>query len=140
MIEIILGCVAGVFALTTIAFATLFFLAKKREKERSDKTQAPKVKVVDGVRYSVDKSIVDDRGDKKVSHLEGDITLERGKEYTVRRGGHIMPGKYTALAAGSDGSFNMRIGGFVRTYSHSDGIVLSEGDKITATSHTVVLR
>ena len=130
------ACGCGVFGIGFII--VLVLLLRKNKKARTNETE--KIIVKDGVRYTADKNVTDAGGGMKVSHLQGDITLERGKEYTAVRNGYLMPGKYTALAAGADVSFYLKIGGLVREYKHNSGLVLSEGDKITATSHTVVLR
>ena len=137
-VVIVLACGCVVFIPGFIV--TLVLLLRKNKNKGAHKDETEKIIVKDGVRYTDDKNITDAGGGMKVSHLEGDITLERGKEYTAKRGGYLMPGKYTALAAGADVSFYLRIGGLVREYKHNSGLVLSEGDKITATSHTVVLR
>lgn len=138
---IILIVVASVlFVALAIVSGALAIVAKLVKKMRSGEIEVDKVKVVDGVRYTKD-DVVERNGEMNVTHKIGDVTLVRGEEYTVKKNGTVMPGKYTVLS--SDGGaevFNMRIGGFVREVAHNTPIVLAEGDTVCAVSHTVVLR
>ena len=84
---------------------------------------------------------ITENGNVKISLQKGDILLERGKEYICKRGTDIIPGKYTVLSCDENNkTFNLRIGGIVREYSHFSSIVLLENDKISAVSHPVILR
>lgn len=115
-------------------------LIKVLKVMKSTDVKTDKVKIVDGVRYTKD-DVVERHGDMRISHSEGDVTLLRGEEYTVEKSGFLMPGKYTVLSAdGGENVFNIRVGGFVREFSHNTPIVLAEGDEVCAVSHTVVLR
>ena len=138
---IILIVVASVlFVALAIVAVALALKSKVIKQMRSGEVKTGKVKIVDGVRYTKDE-VVERDGDINVSHREGDVTLLRGKEYEVIKDGEVMPGKYTILTAAEETEvFNIRIGGFVREFSHNTPIVLAEGDKVSAVSHTVVLR
>ena len=133
-----IGLIAGGGGLALILIIVIAVLLVKRSKRYTNTTE--KIKVKGGVRYTVNQNVTEASGQLRVSHLQGDVTLERGKEYTVRKGGRIIPGKYTVLAANEEPLFNLRIGAFVREFEHNSGVVLAEGDKIVATSHTVILR
>ena len=135
----LIGCGAAL-GLLLIVILTMIVKRKSAQDKARYNAETEKIKVQDGVRYTVDKNTTLRNGELKVSHLEGDVILERGKEYTATRGGSLMPGKYTVLAAGEEPSFYLRVGGFVREHKHNGGIVLGEGDKICAVSHTVILR
>ena len=103
-------------------------------------TYADGVKIIDGVRYSKDDSIETD-GAAKITHRKGDFLLESGKTYTAVKNGSLLPGSYTVLASSDSAvSFKLRIGGYVRNYSHGDTIVLADGDQICAVSCNVILR
>lgn len=138
---IILTVVASVlFVALCMVSGALVLTTKVLRKMRSGEIKTGKVKVVDGVRYTKD-DVVERNGEINVTHKVGDITLLRGKEYEVVKDGEVMPGKYTVLTADEDtGVFNIRIGGFVREFTHNTPVVLAEGDTVCAVSHTVVLR
>lgn len=138
----------GALALIAIVFgiiAIVFAVKNKKKKEEIDAinsdNKADDVKIVDGVRYTNSSKEMEGEGDIAITHNVGDIILKMGKEYTVETLGTIIPGKYTILSTSdSDEKFNIRIGEFVREYSHRDNIVLAEGQKICAVSHDVILR
>lgn len=116
-------------------------LGYKLAKINDATAKADNVKIVDGVRYTTDKQEFAPDGGIAVTHREGDVMLERGVTYKVRKDGKIIPGKYTVLS-GSEGTkaFNLRVGGLVREYRHASDIVLAEGEEISAVSHPVILR
>ena len=133
MIGIMIG--EGVIILGLIV-ALVFVLIKKKQSSN----KADNVKVKDGVRYTTTEDERTADGEVAVTHVQGDVILERGATYTAKRGGKIMPGKYTLLSADETEKFNIRLGGIVREYSHQTDITLAEGDETTAVSHTVILR
>ena len=122
-----------------VGLAVALIIAIKKNGRPGSK--ADNVRIIDGVRYTTDKLEYGEDGQPVVTHRKGDILLERGKTYTVRLGGKIIPGKYTVLT-GSENTdkFNLRIGGIVREYSHAEDIVLADGEEICAVSHAVILR
>lgn len=122
-----------------VGLAVALIIAIKKNGQPGSK--ADNVRIIDGVRYTTDKLEYGEDGQPAVTHRKGDILLERGKTYTVRLGGKIIPGKYTVLT-GSENTdkFNLRIGGIVREYSHAEDIVLADGEEICAVSHAVILR
>ena len=119
--------------------AVIVFLVVRAK--RSGKTKAGNVYVKDGVRYTRDKVETTETGDVKITHNTGDVLLERGITYVVRKDGKIIPGKYTVLAA-QEGTpvFNIRQGDFVREFKHASDLVLCEGETVCAVSHSVILR
>ena len=115
--------------LLLILIIVLVILLKKRKQTGS------KHVIIDGVKYD-HKSVDDD-----FTYKHKDIFLERGKEYTVAKGGTIIPGKYQLFAGDERTKYiNMRLTGFVREYKSGSSVVLGEGDKITAISHSAILR
>lgn len=136
---VIIAIVLGVLAVgLTIAVAVL---GVKLSKKNKDAAKADNVKIVDGVRYTTDKQEFAPDGGVAVTHRKGDVLLERGAIYKVKKDGKIIPGKYTVLS-GSEGTkaFNLRVGGIVREYRHASDVVLAEGEEISAVSHPVILR
>ena len=137
---ILIVAVCVLFVAVAILTIGLIFACRTVKRMRSTDVEVEKVKVIDGVRYTKDE-VVERNGELNVTHNLGDITLICGQEYEVRKDGKIIPGKYQILtAAGSAEVFNIRIGTFVREYTHNTPVVLAEGDKICAVSHTIVLR
>jgi len=126
--------------ITIIVLAVRFSRSKKRISQ--NKKRAPKVKVIDSIRYSANEECIEEAdGSANVTHNSGDITLIQGKLYTARRNGNLLPGKYTMLTV-SEGQeqFGVRIGRYMRTYKHGDTIVLAEGETIVCHSHPIMLR
>jgi hypothetical protein len=105
------------------------------------RAKADNVKIIRGARYTENKNETTADGDVNVTHRVGDAVLERGVAYVARKGGAVIPGKYTVLSAaeGVD-KFNIRVGGLVREYKHASDIVLAEGEEVCAVSHTVIFR
>ena len=132
----VLSVAAGLLLIATVVLAVL----NGREKKSADASRADKVKIVDGVRYSVNDRIQTEEG-VNVTLAQGDFLLQRGISYRAEKGGALLPGTYTVLAA-SDAAhtFKLRSGGFVRDFHHGDTVVLAEGDEICAVSCTVILR
>ena len=113
---------------------------RKQEAQEAQKTQADRVIVKDGVRYDLNNATTGADGTAKVTFTEKDFTLSRGTAYRAQKGGKLLPGKYTVLSTSGDTAVSIRLGGFVREYKHGEGIVIADGDEITAVSHTVLLR
>ena len=135
--EIALICVSVVLVVVALAWIiTAIVKHKNNSKYRVDG-----VYVSDGVRYTKDGKVIDDHGNVKVTLNKGDFLLERGKEYVCEKDSDLLPGKYTVLSADENTkNINIRIGGVVREYKHFSSIVITEGDKISAVSHNVILR
>lgn len=135
--ELIIIIVESVVLVVMAAIIALLVVRSKR----SGKTKAGNVYVKDGVRYTRDKEERTETGDVKITHNTGDVVLERGITYVVRKDGKIIPGKYTVLAA-QEGTpaFNIRQGDFVREFKHASDLVLCEGETVCAVSHSVILR
>lgn len=135
--EILLICVCALFLVIIIAW----LVVKKKSTDEEKDNKVSKYEVIDGVRYSKDEEVLKNDGSAKVTLNNGDIILERGKEYTVGEKGDLLAGKYTILLADENiSSVNMRIGGIVREYKHFTSVVLTEGDIISAVSANVILR
>ena len=134
----VLSVAAGVFLIAAVIFACLFF----REKGRgaSGERYAEGVKISGGVRYSKDTAVFDDEG-ANISLQKGDFLLERGKTYTAEKGGALLAGKYTILAASRESDpIKLRVGGIVRDFAHGDTLVLADGEEVCAVSRTAILR
>lgn len=124
IIIVVLAVAAALLLILTVLFASLYFRGKRFSSAN----------VIDGVRYSKKDA-------EGITHREGDFVLLQGKTYTAVKNGSPMPGNYTVLAASEAAkTFKLRIGRYVREYSHGDTVVLAEGETICAVSCNVILR
>ncbi len=139
--QIVILVLAILLAAAVIAGVVVFCKYRSLiKRERAGEVRAQEVVVRDGQRYSRDP--VTQRGGREVvSHAEGDFILAAGKTYRAQKGGELLPGTYTVLAA-SDAAhaFKIRTGGLVRNFVHGDVIVLKDGEEICAVSCSVILR
>ncbi|MDR0751406.1 MAG: hypothetical protein LBF12_02275 [Christensenellaceae bacterium] len=125
---------AGVF----IGLLIGILIGKKKKKTTPGSTDSVYVK--NGVRYSTDSKIATN-GAVNVTTNEGDRFLECGSQSRVRVGNYVEPGHYTILSTSENiASFNIRIGGLVREYSHGQAISLVDGDIISPVSNSIILR
>ncbi|MBQ7466738.1 MAG: hypothetical protein IJS74_01550 [Clostridia bacterium] len=133
----ILGLIVFITSIITIKK----MVKKNKEKKESKSRQVEDVVEKDGVRYTPDAEIVDKEGNQNVSYVKDDIVLQPRKMVKVDKKGVIKPGKYTVLSAyENEGTFNIRIGNYVKEYKHGESIVLAEGEEICPTSSTIILR
>lgn len=99
------------------------------------------VDIKGNVRYTINHTVVDEEGNVNVSLSSKDIILTPDKTEIVGVKNRIKPGKYTILTSNeNEQDFNIRIGKYVKTYSHNQSIVLSEGQEVTAINNVVILR
>ncbi len=93
------------------------------------------------VRYTINQTVVDEEGNATVSLSTKDIVLNPNETIVVDKKGKLKPGKYTILASNEkETTFNIRIGTYVKEYSHNQSIILSEGQEVTAVNCPVILR
>ena len=134
----VVSVLAGLFLIAAVAFAVLYF--REKEKTTGGERYADGVKVIGGVRYSKDAAIFED-GRGNITLRQGDFVLEQGKTYTAQKGGALLAGTYTVLAAsGEDSPIKLRVGGLVRDFRHGDSLVLADGESVCAVSRTAILR
>ena len=134
----ILAIAAGLFLVAAVVFACLYF--REKGKNTAGEQYADGVKISGGVRYSKDAAVFDENG-ANISLQKGDFVLEKGKTYTAEKGGALLAGKYTVLAASRETDpIKLRVGGIVRDFSHGDTLVLADGEQVSAVSRTAILR
>ena len=122
-----------------VVILVLFGVTYSKLKHKDGDKKVEDYEIIDGVRYTKDDKVIDDKGNAKLSLKKGDIVLERGKEYKV--GKDLLAGKYTVLTGDENTEVvAMRIGGIVKDYKHFSSIVLADGDVISAVSANAVLR
>lgn len=99
------------------------------------------VNIKNGVRYTIDQTVVDTDGNANISLSQKDILLSQNKTEIVGVKNKVKPGKYTLLATvQNEEKFNIRIGSYVKEYKHNQDIVLNEGEEITCVNTSVILR
>ena len=138
MIGVYIG--VGVAVIAVLGMLTSKLIKKQNRKNKD-------VEEIKGVRYTLDSEISKPENenveglDAKISYNKNDILIPVKEEKTVGKNADIKPGKYTILTTVEDKTqINIRLGGYVRVYSHGSEIVLAEGDKITPLSVGIILR
>lgn len=122
-----------------VVMLILFGVTYSKLKHKDSDKKVEDYEIIDGVRYTKDDKVIDDKGNAKLSLKKGDIVLERGKEYKVSK--DLLAGKYTVLTGDENTEVvAMRIGGIVKDYKHFSSIVLTDGDVISAVSANAILR
>lgn len=139
--DIIILSVVGAFFLLLIIWGSIKIIKKRKIEAEIKSREADDVTIKHGVRYTDDMTIVDQEGYTNISFGKGDLLLKQNVTYVADRKGAVKPGKYTILAT-KDGEekFNVRIGTYVKEYSHAQEIILAEGEEITAVSTDIILR
>jgi len=139
----VFGIIIACIVVTLIAVLIIIVLAVRANKRKDRTKKAPKVVVRDGVRYSHKDTFIEVNGNVNVTHNRGDVAIAKGKLYTANRSRNsaLLPGKYTILTtAQAEEKFNVRLGRYLREYTHGDTIVIPEGETIICTSHSLLLR
>ena len=130
----------GVVVLLAIVFA---FVNKKYSKllKNMSEREVDDVMTKKGVRYTTDQTVVDEDGNMNVSFGSDDVVLKQNTTEIVGRKNYVKPGKWVVLStSGETEKFNIRVGAYVKEYSHNQTIVLAEGEEVTAISCNVILR
>ena len=130
----------GVVVLLAIVFA---FANKKYSKllKNMSEREVDDVMTKKGVRYTTDQTVVDEDGNMNVSYGSDDVVLKQNTTEIVGRKNYVKPGKWVVLStSGETEKFNIRVGAYVKEYSHNQTIVLAEGEEVTAISCNVILR
>ena len=130
----------GIVVLLAIVFA---FVNKKYSKllKNMSEREVDDVMTKNGVRYTTDQTVVDEDGNMNVSFGSDDVVLKQNTTEIVGRKNYVKPGKWVVLStSGETEKFNIRVGAYVKEYSHNQTIVLAEGEEVTAISCNVILR
>jgi hypothetical protein len=140
LFQIVCIILAGINVLQLVLF---LFVNHKYSKMLNalENRSADNVKIKNGVRYTVDQTVVDEEGNVNVSLGQKDILLQMNKTEVVGIKNRVKPGKYVLLSTRTkDETFNIRVGSYVREYHHNESIVLADGQEVTAVNCSVVLR
>ncbi len=126
-----------------LQFILLAFINNKYTKllNAMKNREVDNVQVKNGVRYTVDQTVLDEQGNVNISLSQKDTVLQMNKSEIVGIKNRVKPGKYTLLStSGEDETFNIRVGSYVNEYRHNQSIVLTEAQEITAVNCSVILR
>ena len=130
----------GVVVLMGIVFG---FINKKYTKllKSLNEREVDDTITKNGVRYTVDQTVVDENGEMNVSFGSGDVVLKQNITEIVGKKNYVKPGKWTVLSTADQAEkFNIRVGAYVKEYAHNQTIILAEGEEVTAISCNVILR
>lgn len=137
---IVLG-VVGVFFVAMFIVGAIRLSKRKKEQAEIESREVDDVTVKHGVRYTDDLTIVTKDGDTNISFDKHDCILKQHETYIAGKKNYVHPGKYTILATKDDEEkFNVRIGTYVKEYTHGQEVVLTEGEEITPVSTDIILR
>ncbi|NCB48011.1 MAG: hypothetical protein EOM55_00030 [Clostridia bacterium] len=126
-----------------VQFILLAFINHKYTKllNALKNREVDNVEVKNGVRYTVDQTVLDEQGNVNISLSQKDNVLKMNKTEIVGIKNFVKPGKYTLLSTSDDEkTFNIRVGSYVTEYHHNQSIVLTEGQEVTAVNCSVILR
>lgn len=124
---------AVLFMFVNSKYSKLLKALKNREVDN--------VQLKNGVRYTIDQTVLDEQGNANISLSQKDVVLQMNKTEIVGVKNLVKPGKYTLLStSGKDETFNIRVGSYVKEYHHNQSIVLAETQEITAVNSPVILR
>ena len=68
------------------------------------------------------------------------VVLAQGESIVVGSEGRIPCGEYTLESADGSESFNVRIGRYVKEYQNGSTVILTEKQKVTAVSNTIIIK
>lgn len=122
-----------------VLFIIIVVLGSRGNKQKSKKNLVE----TKNARYTYETETTTQEGDAKISFTREDSMLHMGITYkvTANEKGAIKPGKYILLCSENNTpKFNVRIGDYVKEYSHNQEVVLAEGSEITAVSASIILR
>ena len=139
--DLIVSCIIILIIVASI-IASIIGTVKKAKIRAEEKTrEVDEVVIKNGVRYTPDATIVDQKGNDNVTFIKGDIIIKPRKVLKVGKHEEVKPGKWTILASNDSITvFNVRVGNYVQEYKHGQEIILAEGDEICPTSTTIILR
>lgn len=126
-----------------VQFVLLAFINHKYTKllNALKNREVDNVQVKNGVRYTVDQTVLDEQGNVNISLSQKDTVLQMNKTEFVGIKNKVKPGKYTLLStSGDEETFNIRVGSYVNEYHHNQCLVLAEGQEVTAVNCSVILR
>jgi len=68
------------------------------------------------------------------------VVLAQGESIVVGSEGRLPCGEYTLESADGSEAFNVRIGRYVKEYKNGSTVILTEKQKVTAVSTTIIIK
>jgi hypothetical protein len=123
----------------TIAAASIILLiiligsikALKDKKKAKMNVQEDETQIV--VKEEISETVVEAKEAMKV-------VIAQGESIIVGSEGRIPCGEYTMESCDGEETFNVRIGRYVKEYTNGCKVVLTEKQKVTAVSTSIILR
>ncbi len=119
-------------------------LALKLRKKDAKKGKSRDAEIVKDISYAQTNETK--LGEVVVDEIQGpyekdDILIPAKVEMKVGKGKNILPGKYIISSTDENRlDLNIKIGGYVRVYSHGSEVILAEGDTIMPIAIGIILR
>lgn len=124
-----------------VLLAVIIMLIAKAVRKNKLEIKIKNLEIKGKNRYTAEENAVNSDGSQNLTYKKEDIILSVGKVYEVHPKNGIMPGKYILLSTNDkENAFNLRLGTYVREYTHGAEIVLAEGDTICAVNMPIILR
>ena len=86
----------------------------------------------------VETPVVEEKIEEETRPMK--VVLAQGESLTVGSEGRIPCGEYTLESADGCDTFNVRIGRYVKEYQNGCTVVLTEKQKVTAVSTTIIIK
>lgn len=131
MLPVYIG--AGVSVALLIVLFVLRFTKKGSKKASSRDTE-----IVNDIKSAKDK---ENNNDSQNVYEKDDVLVPAKVQMNVGKKGQILPGKYTILSTDENRlDLNIKVGGYIRVYSHGSEIILAEGDTIMPIGVGIILK
>ena len=131
MLPVYIG--AGVSVALLIVLFVLRFTKKSSKKASSRDTE-----IVNDINNAKDK---ENNNDSQNVYEKDDVLVPAKVQMNVGKKGQILPGKYTILSTDENRlDLNIKVGGYIRFYSHGSEIILEEGDTIMPIGVGIILK
>jgi len=134
----------GAVVLVLVLLVIIEGMVRRNKKRGKHEAKTGVIETKD-LRVSTPKTVetFDSMGNVQVSVATQDFICKKDKTLKAGTGkdADLKPGKYTVLTgADAVSQFYVKIGGFQRNMKHGDVIILGDGDEITASTTTIILR
>lgn len=124
--------IAGIITVGVIILLIIIAgVAKAGKKKRIKIEDSP---VVESAQISTNENLAE----ASVPSMK--VVIAQGESIVVGSEGRIPCGEYTMESSDGEEKFNVRIGRYVKEYENGCTVVLTEKQKVTAVSTTIILR
>lgn len=124
--SILIGVVIAIAAIILLIIIVGGVKASKKKRVQIEETQAEQEKVVEATVEAPSQPMK--------------VVIAQGETITVGSEGRIPCGEYTMESCDGEETFNVRIGRYVKEYENGTKVVLTEKQKVTPVSTSIILR